>query len=73
LAADSNTPENTGWLAVHLNNPETSCENTNCEVSVDLSADMTYSGSGPGPCNDDITETFNAHNTFEVEFDDENC
>jgi hypothetical protein len=65
--------ENSGWLNVHLNNPGTSCDNVNCVVSVDVTADMTYSASGPGPCNDYETKTFDLHNTFEVKFDDDNC
>lgn len=67
--------ENAGWLYVHLNDPTTGCETTNCEVSVDVTADVTYSGSGPGPCGsgDFLTDTLSAHNSFEVEFAADDC
>jgi len=65
--------ENTGWLAIHLNNPDTTCENINCEVSVDVSADVYQSGSCPGPCCGSEEGTLSAHNTFQVEFNDDNC
>lgn len=67
--------ENTGWLAVHLNDPTTGCETTNCEVSVDVTADATHSGSGPGPCglSGFFSETLSTHNSFQVEFDADDC
>lgn len=67
--------ENTGWLAVHLNDPTTGCETTNCEVSVDVTADVTHSGSGPGPCglSGFFSETLSTHNSFQVEFDADDC
>lgn len=74
-STDSLAPmENAGWLAVDINDSTTGCEK-NCELTVDVSADVTYTGSGPGPCgsNDFLTDTLNAQNSFEVKFDPDDC
>jgi len=65
--------ENTGWLIVHLNDPGTGCENTNCKVSVDVTADTSTSGSCPGPCCSSFEGVLSAQETFEVEFDADDC